>query len=632
MASQTINIQITIDQPKPGDSAQATNSITADSSPPTISINLTDQQQQQQQQPQQQHAQNPSPVPTAPARAFISTLQHDASAFDDPKNLAMTLGPGKSRVQFLPTTNVSSDTKAYGFDEEDAPGADPEPAGESVWLADQMSKPRRFLFVTIACLTQFCTQGSLMNTLVQLRVIGESFHVSKPGDLAWLVAGYSLTVGTFIIFSGRLGDVFGHARLTILGLAWFTVWTAVCGFSSHASFFLFVVARVCQGIGPAFSLPNALALLGSAYPPGPRKTMAFSFFGASAPCGAIISALFAGVFDKVATWPWAYYSMALVLATITLAAFLVLPRDHTTTVITLKSSFTDLDIPGAFLGIVGLVLFNFAWNQAPSVGWGSAEVLATIVIGAVMFCVFIYYELKIASSPLIPPDVILNRNVGFVLGAVLFGWGTFGIWSMYLIQIIEEIRHKSPLITSIWLIPLAPMGVLAAIMTGWFLGPLAVPAPVVMLIALVAFMTGTILTATVPTDQTYWGQIFLSVIVIPFGMDMSFPAATLIMSNSVPRKNQGVAASLVNTVVNYGVSLGVGYAGTVEVKFNHGGKTQSDMLTGFRAALYMGVILAGIGVVLCIAFLWLFIRDHDKNVENLTSGTEVETSDEREKR
>lgn len=86
-------------------------------------------------------------------------------------------------------------------------------------------------------------------------------------------------------------------------------------------------------------------------------------------------------------------------------------------------------------------------------------------------------------------------------------------------------------------------------------------------------------------------------------MDMSFPAATLILSNAVKKEHQGIAASLVATVVNYSISLGVGFGGTVEVYTNDGGKTKADLLKGYKSALYLGVGFAGLGLAICIVFL-----------------------------
>lgn len=86
-------------------------------------------------------------------------------------------------------------------------------------------------------------------------------------------------------------------------------------------------------------------------------------------------------------------------------------------------------------------------------------------------------------------------------------------------------------------------------------------------------------------------------------MDMSFPAATIILSNAVSKEHQGIAASLVATVINYSISLSLGFAGTIESHVDHGGLTPSDMLLGFRGAWYMGIGLSSFGLFLSLAFL-----------------------------
>lgn len=83
---------------------------------------------------------------------------------------------------------------------------------------------------------------------------------------------------------------------------------------------------------------------------------------------------------------------------------------------------------------------------------------------------------------------------------------------------------------------------------------------------------------------------------------MSFPAATVYLSNSIERAHQGVAASLVNTVVNYSVSLGLGFAGTVEVNVRRGDSPE-DILKGYRGALYIAVGFAGLALTTSVFFL-----------------------------
>ncbi|KAF2725481.1 putative major facilitator superfamily transporter [Polychaeton citri CBS 116435] len=475
-------------------------------------------------------------------------------------------------------------------------------------LEKQVSLPREILVIGVICLAQFTTQMGLGQTLSILHVIGRSFDIENPGILSWLIAGYSLTVGSFVLFSGRLGDLFGYKRMLVIGYCWFAIWSLVAGLSVYSNHVLFVFARVFQGIGPSICLPNGLALLGALYEPGKRKNMAFAMFGACAPGGCIFGALFAGLWS-LAWWPWTFWSFAIALAIIAAVGAVIIPDPQTNLTYrgkTLMQTLEEMDILGAAVGITGLILFNFAWNQAPIVGWGT-YVIAPLVLGIVFIVSFFYIEVKVSAYPLIPFDVLTGDNA-FVLGCVCCGWSCFGVWIYYLWQQLEVLRGTSPLLATAYLSPLAISGACAAVTTGFLLSRLR-PAWV-MFFAMLAFLVGTILVATAPVHQIYWAQIFVCTLVIPWGMDMSFPAGTLVVSNSVNKEHQGVAASLVNTIVNYSISIALGFAGTVEVNVNRGGHTGSETLHGYRGALYMGIGLAGLGVFLSILFLLKgYLRD-----------------------
>ncbi|KAG5913932.1 hypothetical protein E4U61_006308 [Claviceps capensis] len=479
----------------------------------------------------------------------------------------------------------------------------------SIWIAESLSLPREALFVAVVCMAQFCTQAAYMSTLVLLSTIGESFHVSSAPRLAWLVAGYSLTVATFILFSGRLGDVYGYKRMLLIGLSWFSLWSLITGLSVYSNYTLAVFSRVLQGIGPAICLPNALAIFGAAYPPGHRKAMVFAFFGAVAPIGGVAGAVFASLLS-LAWWPWALWAMCVWLGALTLLGWYAIPdfpdKKMKESCQSWKARFEMLDIGGAFVGVVALILFNFAWIQAPIDGWGTPIIIVPLVLGLLMFLAFGYIEIKMSPKPLLPFSAV-SADVAFVLAAVGCGWATFGIWTLYLVQLLQQIRRLSPLHSSVWFLPVIFSGACAAFVTGKLLGPWQVKPPYVMTMALLAFTTGTVITATAPADQIYWGQVFFSMLIMPFGMDMSFPAATLILSNAVPKAHQGVGASLVNTVVNYGIALGVGFAGTVEVHVNRGGVTKDNKLRGYRGALYMGVGTAALGLLVSGVFV---VREH----------------------
>ena len=294
-------------------------------------------------------------------------------------------------------------------------------------------------------------------------------------------------------------------------------------------------------------LPNAVAILGTTYPPGLRKNIVFAVFGAVAPGGAVIGAVFGGIFRD--NWPWAFYSLALVLVTAAIISrFVIHDRVSTKTMDTKKISLwrllETLDILGGLAGITALALINFAWNQAPATSWADPAVLTTLILGICLVLVFFFVETRVSSSPLLPLNII-NVDIGFVIACVACGWATFGIWVYYSFQFFQQIRGSGPLLTSAYFVPAAISGALASIITGLLLRVLH-PAWV-MTLSLTSFTLAPILVATAPVLQTYWSQTFVSMIFITWGMDMSFPAATIIMSNAVKPEHQGVAASLIMT-------------------------------------------------------------------------------------
>jgi MFS family permease len=122
-----------------------------------------------------------------------------------------------------------------------------------------------------------------------------------------------------------------------------------------------------------------------------------------------------------------------------------------------------------------------------------------------------------------------------------------------------------------------------------------------------AFCIGSVVAGTQPIHQSYWAQTFVSMLIMPFGMDMSFPAASIILSNHMPAEHQGLAMSLVNTVLNYGISIALGIAGTVEVNVakpgpNTNPNDKAFLMKGYRASFYTGIAVSAVGMVLGLTF------------------------------
>ncbi len=310
-------------------------------------------------------------------------------------------------------------------------------------IAETLPLGKEILFVGVICCAQFTTQAGLGQCLGILHVIGDDFGLTNPGELSWLIAAYSLTVGTFILMAGRFGDVYGYRRMLIIGFSWFSLWSMIAGLAVYSNHILFNFARVFQGIGPAICLPNGLAILGASYAPGPRKAMVFAIFGATAPGGAVVGSLFAALFS-LAWWPWTFWSFSIALACIAIVGSFVIPdppRRFIPRTLSLRERFAELDILGGVCGVTALVLINFAWNQSGVVGWIKPYVYVCLIIGFLFVPAFFYIELYISQSPLIPFKA-LTSDVAFVLGCVACGWSCFGIWAYYLWQFLSIARHR----------------------------------------------------------------------------------------------------------------------------------------------------------------------------------------------
>jgi MFS family permease len=491
-------------------------------------------------------------------------------------------------MQGLLNSNV--DLEQHKNEYEFRPASNPAPKPSSKLIP--MSMMREVMFVGVCAVSHLMTQAALGQALVPIDIIAESFGNPSPGELSWFIAAYSLTVGTFIMISGQLGDIFGHKRVFVCGYAWLGLWSCFTGFSAYVrNQVYFDVCRAMQGIGPALLMPNALALFGRAYAPGSiRKNIVFSIFGALAPAGFVIGGASSSLFAQLVWWPWGFWSYGAAAFGLAAFALLAIPRALSDRP-TVRPQF---DAAGSLLVVAGLVLVNVAFNNGPLYGWGTPHVYFIVLMGLMCLGGFIWVERR-AVNPLLPVHA-LNSTVGFVLTLVGLGWGAFGVWVFYTVRFLQHIRNETPLAISAQFSPAVIAGLVASGLTGALLTH--TPVSFVMMLSMMAFLAGIAISSFQPEQQIYWAQTFVGIVVMPFGMDMSFPAATVILSNHMPPEHQGLAASLVNTVVNYSISIALGIAGTVEVY----APGSHDVVLANRNAHYTALGLAGAGVLFGIIF------------------------------
>lgn len=463
---------------------------------------------------------------------------------------------------------------------------------------DEISLLRELTFILIICVCQIITQAGVAQTINTPTEIGEKFGVQNdPGKLSWFSASYSLTVGTFILVAGRLGDMYGYKFMFVLGNVIMGIWSLVVGFAGFTtSDVFFNVARALQGVGPACCMPNAVALIGHYFPHGKKKVNYFAAFGAVAPFGFVLGALFSAIFTQLVWWPWMFWVGGMASLFLLVVLYFIIPKRIG------NREAGSFDWPGSISGVSGLILINFAWNQGPNVGWDVPYVYVLLIVGFICMGVFVWTSSWV-KEPLVPREC-LRGETGFVLGCMAAGWSCFGVWLYYTFRWQEHVDHSSPILRAVHFIPAPFCGLAAAALTVFLLRKVSVS--VVMLIAMLCFFTGIVIMGTRPVGDIYWRHFFFSTLIQSFGMDMSFPAGTMILSAAFPKHQQGLAGSLVSTFVNYSVSIGLGFAGTVEYYTTKGMSDGPEkQIKGMRNAFYMGMGLAGCGVLLGSVFVIL---------------------------
>ncbi|KAF2158714.1 hypothetical protein M409DRAFT_71505 [Zasmidium cellare ATCC 36951] len=458
------------------------------------------------------------------------------------------------------------------------------------------------IFVNLAQLIQMYPYGSGISSAVSIatslyynvqtstQIIPPEAEAQITHDAAWIAAAYPLTQGTFVLMGGRLGEVYGHKTVLMGACAWWLVWNLVAGFAPGV--ITLCVFRGLSGIGGGLITPNAVALLGVTFPPGRKRNLAMGLFGAMAPVGAAGASVVAPLLVQLTEWKWAFFLIVIVGVVVFSLMVVSLPWDRPV------DGGGKIDWVGAYLGVGGLILFNFVWNQAPGVGWTEPYIYILLIVSLLHLAAFLLWEAKFAPSPILPFSIWKAPSFKLMLLIVFFSFMSMGIFLWYFSLIGLNIRHYSIIENGANYQPLTVLGTAAAFLSAWLIPRL--PAQYIIAIGNVALIICNVLLATTPRHQTYWAMMFPAIICAAFTVDFIFAASQIIASGSVGKKHQGVAGSLIGTLLSYGLSTGLGFAGTVESYTNDGGR---DLLGGYRHALYLAIGMAGFGLVSSLLFL-----------------------------
>ncbi|KAF9739115.1 hypothetical protein PMIN02_001273 [Paraphaeosphaeria minitans] len=421
---------------------------------------------------------------------------------------------------------------------------------------------------------------------VLLPSLSEALHIPSQAE-TWPASVFSLVTGAFLLPAGRLADIFGGYTVFTVGLTWFVVWSFIAGFSQN--YIMLIFCRALQGLGPAAFLPSGIMLLGSIYRPGPRKNLVFSLYGAFAPIGFFAGIFFAGLAAQTLTWEWYFYIGTIMLAIVTVASVLCIPR-HT---IEAHKIPPKMDWWGTCTIVPGLVLVVYAitdGSHAPN-GWVTPYIPVAFVLGWIFLGIFVYLEGWVVEQPLLPGDMLCVKGMKALTVALFLQYGVFGIFLFYASFYIEEVLHAGPLLTSAWFAPMCIGGLILATVGGFVLHLL--PGRILLLVSGLSFVISVMLFAILPNNPNYWRYIFPAMICATLGIDITYNVSNIFITTSLPKARQGLAGAFINSILFVGISFFLGLADLAVTMTADRGKKES-----YKVAFQMSIALAGTALLI----------------------------------
>jgi MFS family permease len=278
---------------------------------------------------------------------------------------------------------------------------EPETLSAAAAGAGIQSTDRRWLALLILCL------GDLMIVL-DVTIVGVALP-SIRGDLgfseeslAWVVNAYLISFGGFLLLGGRLGDLFGHRRLFLAGVALFTAASAVCGVAGSQG--VLIAARAVQGVGGAVVSAVALSLMMTLFTEPAERAKAMGIFGFVASGGGSLGVLLGGVLTDALDWHWIFLVNVPVGVLVVALTLVVIPGAQA------ASAAQRLDLAGAVTVTASLVTAVYAIVNGNQVGWLAGRTLGLLAASGVLLATFLAIEARV-RSPLVPLRLLRRRNI-----------------------------------------------------------------------------------------------------------------------------------------------------------------------------------------------------------------------------
>jgi len=453
-----------------------------------------------------------------------------------------------------------------------------------------MSNRNRWLALGVLCL------GVLMIVLdttivnVALPSIRTDLGFSET-SLVWVVNAYMLTFGGFLLLGGRLGDLYGHRRLFLAGIALFTFASLACGLATSQE--MLIGARAVQGLGGAVVSAVALSLIMNLFTEPGERAKAMGVYGFVCAGGGSIGVLLGGLLTSRFNWHWIFLVNLPIGAVVAVLTMRLIARGVT-------AASQRLDVAGAIAVTSSLVLAVYAIVNGNEAGWQSARTLGLLAVAVVLMVAFIVIEMRVAA-PLMPLGLFRSRSLsaanvmGVLWAAAMFAWFFISALYMQLVLGYTPMQVGLSFLPANVIMAIFSLGLSAKCVVRFGLrGPL--------MAGLLLAACGLALFARAPVQGTFVVDVLPGMLLLGLGAGIAFNPMLLAAMNDVDPRDSGLASGIVNTSFMMGGALGLAVLASIAAARTHAnaGSLAPDaaaLLGGYHAAFAVGAIFAVIAAL-----------------------------------
>jgi EmrB/QacA subfamily drug resistance transporter len=473
-------------------------------------------------------------------------------------------------------------------------------------MTPEMADPRRWKALAVLGIAYLMVVLDVSIVNVALPSIQTDLKFS-PEDLQWVVSGYALTFGGFLLLGGRMGDILGRRRLFMIGLGLFLVTSLWAGLANSPE--MLIIARLAQGAAGAILSPSVFSIISVTFREGSERNKALGILGGIAGSGAAIGVLLGGVLTSYVSWEWIFF----VNLPISALALALVPRY-------VRESRADglakhFDAAGAVTVTASLMFLVYGLTQSTNNGWGSLETIGSLVASAVLMAAFLAIELR-SRSPLVRLGIFRKRTltganlIGFMLGTMIFG--VFYMLSLYM----QQVLGFSAMETGVGYLAIALTVIVSAAISQSLVTKVGVKP--ILTIGMVLLMAALGYFTQMSPNGSYTADLLPGFFLMGIGMGFSFVPISIAALAGVDGPEAGLASGLINTSQQIGGALGLAILVTVATTrtdnlLADGTSAPVALTDGFSLAFWVAVAFGVVSVVTTL----LVLRREDLATEKI---------------